>query len=127
MERGWSSVATKTAPTGLGPKARKFWRETVGSYELSPAEALLLEGACREIDIIERLQDELKGANLVVAGSMGQDTAHPLLTEVRMHRAAFGSIVKQLALPELEDEKKQSSPRSRQAQNAANARWGRAG
>lgn len=119
-------MATKTAPKGLGVKARKFWRETVGAYELSPSEALLLEGACREIDIIERLQDELEEASLVVAGSMGQDTAHPLLQEVRMHRAAFGSIIKQLALPEVEDEKK-STPRSRQAQHAANARWGRAG
>lgn len=116
----------KTPPTKLGPKARKFWRETAEIYDLSPAESLLLEGACREIDIIERLQKELDGADLIVAGSMGQDTAHPLLQELRMHRQTFGSIVKQLALPEAEDEKPMS-PGSRQAQTAANARWGRAG
>ena len=28
---------------------------------------------------------------------MGQDTAHPLLMEVRMHRAAFAALIKQLA------------------------------
>lgn len=119
-------MTTKTPPTKLGPKARKFWRETAQIYELSPAEALILEGACREIDIIERLQKALDGAELVVPGSMGQDTAHPLLQELRMHRQTFGSIVKQLALPEVEDEKPMS-PGSRQAQTAANARWGRQG
>ncbi len=119
-------MATKTAPPKLGAKARKFWRETVAIYDLSAHEALLLEGACREIDIIERLEKELDGANLIVGGSMGQDTAHPLLQELRMHRATFGSIIKQLALPDAEDEKS-SSPRSRQAQDAANARWRRAG
>lgn len=119
-------MATRTAPTKLGAKARKFWRETVANYEVSAHEALLLEAACREIDIVERLQKELDGANLVVPGSMGQDTAHPLLMEVRMHRAAFAALIKQLALPDVEDEKP-SSPRSRQAQKAAEARWGRAG
>lgn len=119
-------MATRTVPTKLGPKARKFWRETVGNYELSAHEALLLEAACREIDIVERLQKELDGANLVVPGSMGQDTAHPLLMEVRMHRASFAAIVKQLALPDVEDDAP-ASPRSRQAQKAAEARWGRAG
>lgn len=119
-------VSRKTPPTKLGPKARKFWRETAEIYELSPAETLILEGACREIDIIERLQKELEGADLVVPGSMGQATAHPLLQELRMHRQAFGSIVKQLALPEVEDEKPMS-PGARQAQAAANARWGRSG
>lgn len=119
-------ASRRTPPTKLGPKARKFWRETVEIFELSPADALVLEGACREIDIIERLQKELEGASLVVPGSMGQDTAHPLLQELRMHRQTFNSIVKQLALPEAEDEKPMS-PGSRQAQAAANARWGRAG
>lgn len=117
-------MVTRTAPTKLGLKARKFWRETTAIYELSAHEALLLEGACREIDIIERLQGELDGANLIVAGSMGQDTAHPLLQELRMHRATFGSIVKQLDLPDTE-EPAAKSPRSQQAAKAAAARWGR--
>lgn len=119
-------MATRTVPTKLGVKARKFWRETVANYDLSPHEALLLEAACREIDIVERLQKELDGANLVVPGSMGQDTAHPLLTEVRMHRASFAAIVKQLALPDAEADEK-PSPRTQRAQAAANARWQRSG
>lgn len=119
-------MATRTAPPKLGPKARKFWRETVAIYDLSAHEALLLEGACREIDVIERLQKELESADLVVPGSMGQDTAHPLLQELRMHRATFGSIVKQLALPEA-DAPEVKSAKSQAASKAAQARWGRAG
>lgn len=111
-------------PTGLGKRAAAFWRDTTSVYELSAHELLLLEGACRELDIIDRLEESLDGARLVVRGSMGQDVAHPLLAEVRQHRAAFGAIVKQLSLPDAEDEKPMS-PRSLQAQAAANARWSR--
>lgn len=116
-------MATKRTPNKLGTKAAQFWRDTTKTYDLSPAELLILEGACREIDIVERMERELDGADLVVAGSMGQDTAHPLLAEVRQHRAAFGSMIKQLALPDAEEPP--SSARSRQAQAAANARWSR--
>ncbi|ANJ26809.1 hypothetical protein [Agromyces aureus] len=117
-------MGARKAPEGLGAKARAFWTETTKVYDLSAHEALMLEGACREIDLIDRLEDELDGAALVSRGSMGQDVAHPLLGEVRQHRAAFGSIMKQLRLPELEDEAPMS-PRSMQAQAAANARWSR--
>lgn len=111
-------------PSRLGTKGARFWRETTKAYELSAHELHLLEGACRELDIIDRLEAVLDGAQLIVSGSMGQDTAHPLLAEVRQHRAAFGAIVKQLALPDVEDAAP-ISPRSRQAQAAANARWSR--
>lgn len=116
-------MAVKRTPDKLGTKAGRFWRETTKVYELSPAELLILEGACREIDIIERLERELDGADLVTSGSMGQDVAHPLLAEVRQHRAAFGSMIKQLALQDAEEP--QTSARSRQAAAAANARWAR--
>lgn len=116
-------MAIKRTPDKLGTKAARFWRETTKTYDLSPAELLILEGACREINIIERCEKELDGAALVTSGSMGQDVAHPLLAEVRQHRAAFGSMIKQLALPDAEEPL--SSARSRQAQAAANARWSR--
>lgn len=119
-------MATRRAPAKLGAKAAKFWRDTTKNYELSAHEALILEGACRELDIIDRLDAELEGANLIVTGSQGQEIANPLLGEVRMHRAAFATFIRQLDLPEVEDDKPMS-PRSRQAQAAANARWGRAG
>lgn len=117
-------MGAKKAPAGLGAKAAKFWTDTTSVYELSAHEALMLEGACRELDLIERLEQGLEGQDLVAVGSMGQPVAHPLLAEVRQHRAAFNSIVKQLRLPEVEDEKPMS-PRSMQAQAAANARWSR--
>lgn len=117
-------MTAMSVPSKLGRKAATFWRDTTKAYELSAHELLLLEGACRELDIIDRLEEGLAGAGLVVSGSMGQDVAHPLLAEVRQHRAAFGAIVKQLSLPDQADEKPMS-PRSSQAQAAANARWSR--
>jgi hypothetical protein len=117
-------MAATKAPAGLGKKAQKFWSDTTSIYDLSAHEALILEGACRELDLIDRLEDGLDGADLVTKGSMGQDVAHPLLAEVRQHRAAFGSLVKSLRLPDVGDEEPMS-PRSQQAQAAANARWSR--
>jgi hypothetical protein len=117
-------MAVRRAPAGLGKSAGKFWADTTKVYDLSAHEALILESACRELDIIDRLEEALNGADLVVRGSMGQDVAHPLLAEVRQHRSSFTALVKALKLPDAEDEAPMS-PRSMQAQAAANARWSR--
>lgn len=117
-------MAARRAPAGLGKTAAKFWVDTTKVYELSAHEALILESACRELDIIDRLEESLRDADLVVRGSMGQDVAHPLLAEVRQHRSSFTGLVKALKLPDTEAEEPRS-PRSMQAQAAANARWSR--
>lgn len=118
-------MGERRAPAGLGSTGAKFWRDTTKVYELSAHEAHQLEHACRELDLIDRLEDELDGASLIVRGSMGQDVAHPLLAEIRQHRAAFSALVKALALPDAAEEPKPESPRSRAARAAAQARWAR--
>lgn len=118
-------MAVRRVPIGLGKTGAKFWRDTTKIYVLAAHEALLLEAACRELDIIDRLEESLDGASLVVRGSMGQDVAHPLLAEVRQHRGAFASLLKSLSLPDADEEEKQDSPRTTAARAAANARWSR--
>lgn len=110
-------------PPGLGAKGAAFWRKIIASYELAPHEEVVLEGACRELDLIAKIEVELKTASFVVKGSRGQDAASPLLAELRLHRAAFLSMVKAMRLPPLLEDQGRS-PRSRQAQAAARARWG---
>lgn len=112
------------SPAGLGRKGAAFWRKIMSDYELAPHEEMILEGACRELDLIAKLELAIKPAVLIVKGSMGQDVANPLLAEIRQHRMAFMSAIKQLRLPALEDKPAQSA-RSRSAQAAANARWAR--
>lgn len=113
-------MATK-APTKLGPAGGKLWRSITGSYELRPDELRVLEDACREADLIDRLEDALSTAELIVHGSQGQPVSNPLVQEVRQHRATFAALLGRLKLP---DEEAQAS-RSASARAAANARWRR--
>ncbi len=114
--------AAPAAPTGLGTKAKKIWTSTVKEFDLRADELRILEDACREVDLIERMQKELDRAKttLLVEGSMGQPVASPLVQEIRQHRAIFKTLIKSLALP---DEEQAPKPRSTTARAAASHRW----
>jgi len=119
-------------PKGLGPAGRKLWKSICRDYELRPDELTVLESACREADLIQRLEEALKDAPLVVKGSMGQEVASPLVTEIRLHRSTQASLLKQLKIPDLEEEdeepiviRRRPMSRSDAARKAANARWGK--
>lgn len=121
----------KSAPDGLGSEALVFWEAVLASYKLRPDELRLLEDACREIDLIERMNDALgKRKTPMVKGSMGQQRVNPLYQEVRQHRLALAVILKQLKLPSLdgEGEGEKQLPRgndaSTSARRAAIASWG---
>lgn len=115
-------------PDKLGEGGAALWREITEAYELRPDELVLLEAACREVDLVDRLDTELAGADLLVAGSLGQDRVHPLLVEIRLHRATLAGLLKRLNLP---DESPYSAERgarvSEAARKAARARWGTGG
>lgn len=117
-------MVKKRAPMRLSEKANKLWRSTLEVYDLAEHEYPILEAACRELDIIGEIEKELRGAALIVRGSMGQDVANPLLAEVRHHRAAYVSLIRALGLPDA-DADVAPSPRSTAAQKAAMARWSR--
>jgi hypothetical protein len=117
-----------TAPTGLGPKSRKLWRAITGDYDLRVDELRVLEDACREIDLIDRLETELRDSPLMVKGSMGQKVASPLVQELRQHRAVLARLLAQLKLPDDTSEQAGQTPessRSTAARTAATARWSR--
>ena len=113
-------------PANLGTKGRKFWADTTGTYEFRPDELCILEDACRTLDLVDKIEEELETADLVTTGSMGQEVAHPLLSEVRQHRTVFARLAKQLALPdEGEAPAAVAGSRSAQARDAVNSRWKR--
>ena len=117
-------MPSPTAPTKLGAKSRRLWRWATSTYELRGDELRLLEDACREVDLIERLEKELARGDLVVAGSMGQPVTNPLLQELRQHRLVLRSLLGALHLPD-EESTPAASSRSSSAREAANARWRR--
>lgn len=116
-------MATR-APDGLGPKSKKLWRSITGEFELRADELRILEDACREVDLVERMEESIQAGSLVVAGSMGQDVAAPLVQEIRQHRATVQKLLAALKLP-VEDEGAAAASRSSSARALANARWGR--
>lgn len=116
-------MVKSTRPANLGAEATQVWDEITGTYRLRPDELRILEEACREIELVDRLEEALKDADLVVRGSQGQPVANPLVQEVRQHRQVVKSLLGSLKLPD-EDGRQQES-RSASARAAANARWRR--
>jgi hypothetical protein len=118
-------VTTKpTTPKGLDKAGSALWRDVTGKYELRADEQRILEDACRERDLLARLEAGLAGTDLIVKGSQGQDVINPIVSELRQHRSTFASLMRQLKLPDeggsAGDSGGELSARNRAA---AQARW----
>jgi hypothetical protein len=89
------------APPGLGIAGKRLWRNTSELYELNPTETVVLGEICHILDEITMLEAALASQrSLTTKGSRGQVVAHPLLGELRQHRAILRSLVRQLGLPD---------------------------
>lgn len=109
-----------STPRGFGPKGKRVWKEITTAYELRVDELDILEDICRESDLIDKLEDDLVDAPLMVKGSQGQDVANPLISEVRQHRATKKSLWASLKLP---DDANVISIAGNQQRDAVNSRW----
>lgn len=87
-------------PARLTAASRRLWCEVVDQYELRQDELTILEDICRETDLITKMDAELRGREMIVAGSTGQDTINPLVPELRAHRAARAGLWAKLKLPD---------------------------
>ena len=114
-------------PTGMDKAGAAFWRDVLAKYELRVDEQRILEDACRERDLIARMESDLAGADLMVAGSMGQQVLHPLVAELRQHRATFASLMRQLKLPDDGEGAGSGGALSARNRAAAQARWANRG
>jgi hypothetical protein len=108
-------------PSGLDPAGKALWSAVLGHYELSPGEQAILGQACRVADVLERLDGDVRAAELTVAGSMGQLRPHPLLAASAEQRKVFDMLVRSLALPMPGE--KEGHVRSPQQASAARQRW----
>lgn len=106
-------------------KGARLWDDIAGNgaYILRPDELRILEDACREADLVERLEVALRDAPLVVKGSMGQEVSSPLVSELRQHRVTLNTLLKSLRLPE--DAPNAADDGSNRARKAATERWAR--
>jgi hypothetical protein len=104
-----------------------LWTDITGEYALRADELRVLESACREWDLLcgmeAQLNSELDAGAWSVKGSMGQDVANPLLSEIARHRALHARLMAQLKLPDADAGAGSASSRSEAARAMANARW----
>lgn len=113
------------APAGLEAKGKVLWSGITKKYDLRIDELRLLEDACFEADLIEKLKADLEGDDFLIEGSMGQQVANPLVQEVRQHRTVLARLLGQLKLPDDVSAASgdASGDRSASARDAAYARW----
>lgn len=125
------SDATKATPNARTPaklnaRARRVWDNVTTKYVLRDDELAVLEDACHELTLCDKIKRKLDAGDLTVKGSMGQEVAHPLIAELRQHRSTAQRLLVSLKLPD-EDEARpsQDGRTSSNARKAANARWQR--
>lgn len=109
-------------PADLREPGLAMWAEVTRDFDLGPDEVTALREACRTVDELADLRAALRGQPMTVAGSTGQQVAHPLLAEVRRHREILAKLLERLNLP-AGDEDAGSTPAQRRAQRAAQQRW----
>lgn len=110
-------------PKDLEAEGAALWRSITTKYDLRSDELRVLEEACRETDLIDRLRRLLDYAPLVVEGSMGQTVLHPAVAELRQHRNVLASLLRGLKLPDDEA----AAPGVNQQRAAGNASWAKRG
>lgn len=110
------------APPGLGARGRRFWRATLGDFELSDAEQEILAEACRTLDDLDRLAALVTDHGSMVTGSQGQPVLNPALTEARGQRLALHRLVAALQLPDADDAPIPTAVQMR-GKRAAQTRW----
>ncbi len=92
-------MSKPAAPKILGEVGAKLWCDLVGKYDFRLDELAVLERACRTLDRLAAMEDEL-GDELLTTGSMGQTVVHPLVAEIRAHTAQLAALMKQLGFPD---------------------------
>lgn len=110
------------APAGLQARGRRFWRDTLGAYELTDSETALLLETCRTLDNLDALAAAITADGTMLTGSAGQPVMHPALTEARGQRAILHRLIAALALPD-DDGATVPTGHSIRGKTAAAAKW----
>ena len=111
-------VVPEKAPPGLLAGGRKLWREVAKDHQLRPDQYRILFEACCEADLIDRLQADLKDTPTTTRGSMGQEVAHPILSELRQHRGTLNTLIRGLALEDTDTSAADTHKAAREAGTA---------
>jgi hypothetical protein len=87
------------APAGLRAPGRRLWASIVDRYELDEHERALLVEAVRTVDLLDRLDTEVRRDGPTIDTPQGL-RAHPAAVEARQQRIALARLISALRLPE---------------------------
>lgn len=121
------------APPGLEKAGIALWDSIVRDFELHGAELRILFDACAEADLISDMEKEWKrlGKPMTSRGSRMQDVSHPIVSELRQHRAVLRGLIAGLKLPAVVDDEPTSTELvvkltpQEYGRMGAEKRWGR--
>ncbi len=102
--------APEKPPAGLGVDARHLWSSVMDVFELEEHERALLVEAVRTVDLLDRLDAEVRRDGPLLNSSQGL-RAHPAATEARQQRIALARLLAALRLPAGEDGDQQAGAR----------------
>ncbi len=94
--------------------------------ELRADHLRILQDACREADLIDDLEHSLIGEPKTVLGSQHQMVIHPIISELRQHRATLSTLLRALRLADTDTSAVDASRAATvSAIGLARARWDR--
>src|SRR5687768_10599511 len=94
--------APEKPPAGLGAEALALWSSVVDVYDLEEHERTLLVQAVRTVDLLAKLDIELRRDGVLIESPQGMK-AHPAATEARQQRITLARLLAALRLPAGED------------------------
>ena len=101
---------TERAPAGTRAAGRRLWDSVMADYELDEHERTLLVEAVRTVDLLDRLEVEVKREGAITESPQGR-RANPAAVEARQQRIALARLLAALRLPAGEDGDQQATAR----------------
>lgn len=99
------------APDELASSGRALWTAIAGPYELEQHELSILLSACRIVDKLDRLEEELSTADSLVVEARTGPVAHPALVESRQQSLTLSRLVAALRVPLGEEDERRPQRR----------------
>jgi len=93
-----SAKRAARAPKTLHEGGKKLWNRVLREFELAEHEETVLLQACRLLDTLDRLQEQIDAAEVVIDSPQGPKT-HPAVVEFRQQSQAFAKIMSSLRIP----------------------------
>lgn len=89
---------TPPAPTGLGTRAKKLWRDLHATWTFTPDETAVLELAVEAVDRADRAQRDIDSHGILVADRFGQLKANEAIGVKATAEVNAARLLKQLGL-----------------------------